>query len=73
MGSPGSSAQAKPDLPPLQMLLIMDNLASHKTPELVVRLFRHGILPLYTPLGGSWLNMTESSQRILKRLALDGQ
>ena len=30
-------------------------------------------MPLYTPLGGSWLNMAESIQRILKRRALDGQ
>ena len=30
-------------------------------------------MPLYTPLGGSWLNMAESIQRILKRRrALDG-
>jgi len=28
---------------------------------------------LYTPLGGSYLNMAESIQRILKRRALDGQ
>jgi hypothetical protein len=69
----GQSTQGKPDLPPLRMLLIMDNLAGHKTPEFVIWLFRHGILPLYTPLGGSWLNMTESIQRILKRRALDGQ
>jgi hypothetical protein len=27
---------------------------------------------LYTPLGASWLNMTESMQRILKRRALEG-
>ena len=47
----GSQAtQGKPDLPPLRMLLIMDNLAGHKTPEFVVWLFRHGLLPLYTPL-----------------------
>ena len=43
----------------------MDNLAGHLTPRLVVWLFEHGIMPLYTPLGGSWLNMTESIQRIL--------
>jgi transposase len=61
------------ELPPLRMLLILDNLAGHKTPEFVVWLFQHGIVPLYTPLGGSWLNMTESIQRILKRRALDGQ
>jgi hypothetical protein len=29
--------------------------------------------PFYTPLGGSWLNMSESIQRILVRRALDGE
>ena len=61
------------ELPPLRMLLILDNLAGHKTTAFVQWLFQHGIMPLYTPLGGSWLNMTESIQRILKRRALDGQ
>ncbi|MBI2955337.1 MAG: transposase [Chloroflexi bacterium] len=61
------------ELPSLRMLLVMDNLKGHKTPEFVLWLFDHGIMPLYTPLGGSWLNMTESVQRILKRRALDGQ
>jgi hypothetical protein len=61
------------DLPPLRVLLVLDNLAGHKTPELVLWLFAHGVMPLYTPLGGSWLNMAESIQRILKRRALDGQ
>jgi hypothetical protein len=60
------------DLPPLRMLLVLDNLAGHKTPALVAWLISQGILPLYTPLGGSWLNMTESVQRIIKRRALDG-
>lgn len=60
-------------LPPLRLLLVCDNLAGHKTPEFVVWLCEHGILPLYTPLGGSWLNMAESIQRILKHRALDGQ
>ena len=55
------------------MLLVLDNLAGHKTPEFVCWLFEHGIMPLYTPVGGSWLNMAESLQRILKRRALDGQ
>ncbi len=59
-------------LPPLRMLLVWDNLAGHKTPEFVLWLFSHGIMPLYTPLSGSWLNMTESVQRILKRRALEG-
>ena len=61
------------ELPPLRMLLILDNLVGHKTPGLVCWLFAHGIMPLYTPLGGSWLNLVESLQRILKRRALDGQ
>jgi transposase len=60
-------------LPPLRMLLVLDNLAGHKTPELVLWLLAHGIMPLYTPLGGSWLNLAESIQRILKRRALNGQ
>ena len=60
-------------LPPLRMLLVLDNLAGHKTPELVCWLFAHGVMPLYTPVGGSWLNMAESLQRILKRRSLDGQ
>ncbi len=61
------------ELPPLRMLLIWDNLAGHYTPELVRWLFSQGIMPLYTPLSGSWLNMTESVQRILRRRALEGQ
>lgn len=61
------------ELPPLRMLLIWDNLAGHKTPGMVCWLMAHGIMPLYTPLGGSWLNMAESVQRILTRRALAGQ
>lgn len=60
-------------LPPLRLLLIMDNLAGHRTYEWVAWLWQQGILPLYTPLGGSWLNMSESIQRLLKRRALNGQ
>src|SRR5262249_61462693 len=61
------------DLPPLRVLLVLDNLAGHRTPELVLWLFAHGVMPVYTPLSGSWLNMAESIQRILKRRALAGQ
>jgi hypothetical protein len=60
-------------LPPLRMLLILDNLSGHKTPALVLWLVAHGVMPLYTPLSGSWLNMAESIQRILVRRALAGQ
>lgn len=61
------------ELPPLRVLLILDNLAGHRTPAFVLWLFAHGVMPLYTPLSGSWLNMAESIQRVLKRRALDGQ
>ena len=60
-------------LPPLRLLLVWDNLTGHKSAEMVVWLCQHGVMPLYTPLGGSWLNMAESIQRILKRRALAGQ
>ena len=59
--------------PPLRMLLVWDNLAGHRNFPLRQWLFDHGIMPLYTPLGGSWLNMAESMQRILVRRALSGQ
>jgi hypothetical protein len=60
-------------LPPLRVILIWDNLAGHLTPDLVGWLFDHGVLPLYTPLSGSWLNMAESVQRIIVRRALSSQ
>lgn len=60
-------------LPPLRMLLVWDNLVGHKTPELVLWLVAHGVMPLYTPIAGSWLNMGESLQRILAGRALAGQ
>ena len=62
-----------PSLPPLRVLLIWDNLAGHLTPDLIGWLFEHGIMPLYTPLGGSWLILAESVQRIIVRRALSGQ
>jgi hypothetical protein len=60
-------------LPPVRLLLIWDNLKGHHTPALVEWLLEHGVWPIYTPLGGSWLNLAESVQRILVRRALDGQ
>lgn len=60
-------------LPALRMLLVLDNLAGHKTPTFVLWLVAQGIMPLYTPLGASWLNMTESMQAILAQRALAGQ
>jgi hypothetical protein len=61
------------ELPRLRLLVIWDNLKGHHTPELVLWLFAHGVMVLYTPLAGSWLNMAESWQRILVRRALAGQ
>lgn len=50
-----------------------DNLAGHLSHDLFPWLFQHGVMPLYTPLGGSWLNMVEPVQRIIVRRALAGQ
>ncbi len=60
-------------LPPLRMLLVWDNLAGHLSTSIVTWLFAHGVMPLYTPLSGSWLNMAESVQRIICGRALNGQ
>lgn len=65
-GRPGHEA-------PLRLILVWDNLAGHRTPALLRWLVTHGVLPLYTPLSGSWLNMAESVQRIIVRRALAGQ
>jgi hypothetical protein len=61
------------ELPPLRLLLIWDNLAGHHTPDVLLWLFAQGVMILFTPLSGSWLNMAESLQRILTRRALAGQ
>jgi DDE superfamily endonuclease len=61
------------ELPPLRLLLVLDNLSGHYTVDFVLWLFAHGIMPLYTPVSGSWLNMAESVQRILIRRAFNGQ
>jgi len=60
-------------LPPLRLILVWDNLAGHLSWSIVTWLFAHGVMPLYTPLSGSWLNMAESVQRILCGRALTGQ
>ena len=36
-------------LPPLRLLLVWDNLAGHKSTDMVWWLCQHGIMPLYTP------------------------
>ena len=60
-------------LPPLRVLLILDNLAGHKSATFGCWLRAHGIMPLYTPISGSGLNMAESIQRILVGRAWAGQ
>jgi hypothetical protein len=59
-------------LPPLRLILIWDNLAGHLSWSIVRWLFQQGVMPLYTPLSGSWLNLAESVQRIIVRRALAG-
>jgi DDE superfamily endonuclease len=54
LGQPPSAPR-----PPIRLILIWDNLAGHKTAALVDWLHQQGIVPLYTPLSGSWLNMAE--------------
>ena len=60
-------------LPPLRLIVVWDNLAGHTSWAMVRWLFQHGVLPLYTPLSGSWLNMAEALQRIVVGRALAGQ
>jgi hypothetical protein len=36
---------------------VLDNLAGHLSSDLVRWLFDHGVMPLYTAIGGSWLNI----------------
>ena len=60
-------------LPPLRLILIWDNLKGHLSTSIVTWLFAHGVMPLYTPLSGSWLNLAEPVQRIICGRALNGQ
>lgn len=60
-------------LPPLRLILVWDNLAGHLSTSIVTWLFANGVMPLYTPLSGSWLNMAESVQRLICGRALNGQ
>jgi hypothetical protein len=59
--------------PPRRLLLVLANLTGHYPDDFVRWRCAHGIMPRSTPLGGSYLNMAASIQRILKRRALDGQ
>jgi len=59
-------------LPPLRLILVWDNLAGHQSWSIVQWLVEQWIMPLYTPLSGSWLNLAESVQRIIVHRALDG-
>ena len=59
--------------PPIRVVLIWDNLAGHHSADIVQWCRERGILLLYTPIGGSWLNMAESLQRIIVARALGGQ
>jgi hypothetical protein len=55
LATPVALPDAPEALPPLRALLVWDTLAGHKTPAVVAWLVGHGVLPLYPPLGGSWL------------------
>ncbi len=60
-------------LPPLRVRLIGDHRAGHGDWELEQDRLHQGILPLSTPVAGSWRNLAEAIQRIRVRRALAGQ
>jgi transposase len=60
-------------VPALRCILVWDNLAGHRSFDLRQWLRREGVMVVTTPVGGSWLNMAESVQRILGQRALTGQ
>jgi hypothetical protein len=59
--------------PYVRMLLVLDNLSGHRTKSFVAWCLEQGVALLYTPLGGSWLNMAESVQRVIVHRAIAGQ
>jgi hypothetical protein len=68
------AAAAPPAGPPaLRLIVILDNLKGHHTRAFVQWCTERGILLLYTPIAGSWLNLAEPLQRIVVRRALAGQ
>jgi hypothetical protein len=38
----------------LRIVLVLDHLAGHLSYDLVRWFCDHGVMPLYTPVGGSW-------------------
>lgn len=72
-GLEGKFSLLSSGLPPLRMLLIWDNLAGHRSMDLLVWLMHPGVMVLFTPIAGSWLNLCASVQRILVRRAVSGQ
>jgi len=54
-------------------LLVWDNLKGHLTTSMAAWLFAHGVMSLYTPLSGSWLNMAGSILCLIVNRALAGQ
>jgi hypothetical protein len=70
---PEAAATLDTWLPPIRLIVILDNLAGHHSWSFVTWCQARGILLLYTPIAGSWLNLAESVQRILARRALAGQ
>jgi hypothetical protein len=60
-------------LPPIRLLVILDNLKGHHTPAFVQWCAQRGSCLLSTPIAGSWLNLAEAVQRIVATRALGGQ
>jgi hypothetical protein len=60
-------------LPPLRVLLVLDNLAGHRTPEFVLWLFAHGVMAMYPPAGRVVAEHGREHPAGVKGGALDGQ
>ncbi len=59
-------------LPPIRIIVVLDNRKGHHTHSLVPWCAERGVLLRHTPVGGSWLTLAESVQRIVVRRALAG-
>ncbi len=42
---------------PLRIILVLDYLTGHRSPDLLSWFFHKGVMPHYTTVSGSWLNM----------------
>ncbi len=56
---PADSHLLDAHLPPVRVIVVLDNLKGHHSHDLVQWCAERGTLLLHTPVGGSWLNLAE--------------